>query len=377
MIRVGHVVVAGELGGAEHMLRDLARARLTPRKTSPEPVTEPEPELDHVVCVLSPTDALPQFFQDAGICVRDGGRIRENPLSALGRAFGSRAIDWLARVLREEQVDIVHLHTFGSQVLGTRAARAVGAKVVRTEHSTRVYDDPSCWPFSRWSLARTDLVVAISAHVRDVALARAPWIADHVRVVPNGVDTSTFTPRDVAKADTFTFALVGRLEPRKGVDIALRALASISLGNGPRLEIVGDGAELPRLRALTRELGLVDRVTFHGYLDDPRPVLARAHAALASSRKEGLGIAFLEAMAMGLPLVAVPVGGLVEIVEPAVTGLLSRSCDPRALGEAMSELARDRDRARALGGAARGFVEQRYSLDAMRAGYRAVYAKLF
>jgi glycosyltransferase involved in cell wall biosynthesis len=361
-IRVAHVVVAGEIGGAEHMLRDLARSSADVDR------------VEHVIAVLTPIDALCRFFEDAGLAVRRGGRIREDPVSSLARAFGSRAVNWLASVLRVERATIVQLHTFGSHVLGTRAAQRAGLPVLRTEHSTRVYDDPTCWPLSRYSLLRARAVVAISAHVRDVALARAPSIADRVRVVANGVDVARFaaagSPGD---RDAFTFALVGRLEPRKGVDRALRALARTG---DARLEIVGDGAERRGLESLSRELGLGARVTFHGYLDDPRPVLGRAHAALASSRKEGLGIAFLEAMAAGLPLVAVPVGGLVEIVEPGVTGLLAESDSVDALARAMIDLAADRARAARMGAAARRAVEHRYSLESMRAGYRRVYAEL-
>lgn len=363
MTKVVHVVVAGELGGAEHMLRDLAR---------PTPASS----ISHVVCVLSPIEALPRFFADAGVDVRDGGRVREDPLSALSRAFGRRAVDWLTSTMRSERASIVHLHTFGSQVVGTRAARDLGLPVVRTEHSTRVYDDPSCWPFSRWSLVRAQAVVAISAHVRDAALARAPSIADRIRVVPNGVDTRHFaasSPRADLDVRPFTFVLVGRLDPRKGVDRALRALALVP---DIRLDIVGDGDQRARLEAMARELAIDSRVTFHGYCDDPRPVLAEAHAALASSRKEGLGIAFLEAMSTGLPLVAVPIGGLVEIVQHGETGLLSRSDSEADLAESMAELARDRVRAARMGAAARRDVEARYSLGSMRSGYGAVYAKL-
>ncbi|MFO0673162.1 MAG: glycosyltransferase family 4 protein [Polyangiaceae bacterium] len=171
----------------------------------------------------------------------------------------------------------------------------------------------------------------------------------------------------------FTFALVGRLEPRKGVDRALRALAEVPRA---RLDIVGDGESRTELEALARSLGLSERVAFHGYLADPRPVLARADAALASSRKEGLGIAFLEAMAMGLPLVTVPVGGLTEIVRDGETGHIAKDESPRAIAEAMNGLAQDRAHARALGTHAREDVVARYSLGAMRRGYERVYAEL-
>jgi glycosyltransferase involved in cell wall biosynthesis len=357
--RVVHVVVAGEIGGAERMLVDLASAEGA--------------GVEHAVALLTPNDALRRMLRDTGLRVHDRGPVREGPLPFLWRSLGPRDVAWIARVLRDEGARVAHLHTFGSQVVGTRAALRAGARVLRTEHSTRVYDDPSCWPFSRWSLARADACVAVSDHVRAVAAARAPWAAPKVRVVHNGVDVERFAPRGEPKADAFTFALVGRLERRKGVDLALQALARVP---GARLEVVGDGEERATLERTARDLALGDRARFHGYLADARPLLARSHAALCASRDEGLGIALLEAMATGLPVIGFRVGGVPEIVEDGATGVLCASGDVDALAAVMRETTRGRDRLAAMGAAASTRVRQRFSVAAMRAGYAAVYAEV-
>jgi glycosyltransferase involved in cell wall biosynthesis len=357
--RVVHVVVAGEMGGAERMLVDLA--------------TRPgDSGAEHSVALFTPNDALRRMLRDAGLRLHDRGAVREGPLPFLWRSLGPRDVEWVARVLREERADVAHLHTFASQVLGTRAARRVGVRVLRTEHSTRVYDDPSCWPFSRWSLARADTAVAISEHVRAVALAKAPWAAGKMRVVPNGVDVEHFAPREGARAEAFTFVLVGRLEPRKGVDLALEALAGVP---GARLDVLGIGALREALEAQARALGLTDRVRFLGYADDARPILARAHAALCSSRSEGLGIALLEAMAMGLPVVGFAVGGVPEIVTDGQTGRLCRAGDVGALGAAMREAIGARGTLATMGAAARRRVVERFSVKEMCAHYGEVYAR--
>jgi glycosyltransferase involved in cell wall biosynthesis len=357
--RVVHVVVAGEVGGAERMLVDLASGEGTGAA--------------HAVALLTPNDALRRMLRSAGLRVHDRGPVREGPLPYLWRTLGRRDVAWIARVIQGEAARVAHLHTFGSQVVGTRAALRAGARVLRTEHSTRVYDDPSCWPFSRWSLARADACVAVSDHVRAVAAARAPWAAARVRVVHNGVDVARFAARDEPKAGEFTFVLVGRLERRKGVDLALQALARVP---GARLEVVGDGEERAPLERAARELGVEHRARFHGYVADARPLLARAHAALCASRDEGLGIALLEAMAMGLPVVGFAVGGVPEIVEDGVTGALCARGDVGALAAVMREARGARDRLAAMGGAASARVRQRFSVAAMRAGYGAVYAEL-
>jgi glycosyltransferase involved in cell wall biosynthesis len=360
--RVVHVVVAGEIGGAERMLVDLARR-------------PGESGAGHAVAVLSPNADLVRFFREAGLRVHDRGPVRESAGAFLWRSLGPSDVAWIEGVLREEQARIAHLHTFASQVVGTRAALRAGARLVRTEHSTRAYVDPSCWPFSRWSLSRVDAAIAISQYVHDIAVGRAPWARDKLHVVPNGVDVDHFSPREGghdARAG-FRFALVGRLEPRKGVDTALEAL---SLVPGAVLDVVGDGEERSRLEAYADTLGLRARAIFHGRVADPRDVLAGAGAALSSSREEGLGIALLEAMAMARPIAGFAVGGVPEIVRDGVTGWLAKPGSAAALAAVMRTAMADRGRAASMGLAARAFVVERFSVGRMCSGYREVYERL-
>jgi glycosyltransferase involved in cell wall biosynthesis len=357
--RVIHVVVAGETGGAERMLCDLASHR--------------ESGAEHAVALLTPNERLARLLRDAGLRVHDRGRVREGPLPFLWRSLGPQDVAWIAGVMRDERATIAHLHTFASQVVGTRAAMRAGARIVRTEHSTRAFDDPSCWPFSRWSLERADASVAISEAIRGAAIARAPWAAGRVRVIPNGVDVDRFAPSDAPKNERFTFVLVGRLERRKGVDLALEALARVP---HVELDVAGEGEEQAALHSLARRRGLTGRVRFHGYVGDPRPLLARADAALCSSRTEGQGIALIEAMAMARPVVAFAVGGVPESVDDGTTGWLARSGDVAALADRMREAAQDASEARARGDAARTRVLERFSVQAMCAGYAQTYAAL-
>jgi glycosyltransferase involved in cell wall biosynthesis len=359
MTRVVHVVVAGEIGGAERMLVDLASR---PDSTY----------ADHSVALITPNRALAHLLRDAGLRVHDRGPSPEGPLRFLSTSFGPGDVAWIARVISQERADVAHLHTFASQVVGTRAALRAGARVVRTEHSTRVFDDPICWPFARWSLARADTCVAISEHVLTVAAARAPWAAGKLRVVRNGVDVHRFAPRASPRANDFTFAVVGRLEPRKGVDLAIDALAQVP---NARIEVVGDGAARASLERRALRRGVGERVVFHGFLPDTRDRLARSDAALCSSRSEGLGIALLEAMAMARPVVGFAVGGVPEIVDHGVTGLLAPAGDVDALAMRMRQAMSSRERMRALGEAARAEVVARFSVNAMCAGYAAAYAE--
>jgi glycosyltransferase involved in cell wall biosynthesis len=277
--------------------------------------------------------------------------------------------------MARERTTVAHLHTFASHVVGTRAALRAGAAVLRTEHSSRVYTTPTCWPFSRWSLERTDAVVAISNYLRRTIELKAPFAVRRLHVIGNGVDTSRFSPlpREDDGERPFQFVLVARLEPRKGVDLALEALAQVP---GARLDVVGDGGERGKLMRRASALHLDSRVRFHGFLDDPRPRMGTADAAIASSADEGLGLGLLECMALGVPVVGVPVGGIPEVVQDGVNGWLAGERTAAALARAMRISMASVSRARAKGARARAWVEQKFSLQAMAAGYGRIYEKL-
>ncbi|HEY8080027.1 MAG TPA: glycosyltransferase family 4 protein [Labilithrix sp.] len=357
-MNVLHVVVAGEIGGAERMLVDLVRASSS----------------THAIALMTPSDRLRALFRDSGLDVVDRGPVREDPVSFLARSLGRRDVRWLADLARERGARVVHTHTFASQVVGTRAAIAAGARVVRTEHSTRVFDDPSCWPFSRWSLRRADASVCISEHVRRVALAKAPWAEAKMRVVPNGVDVARFGSVALpSPSERVRFLISGRLEPRKGVDVALHALALVP---GAELEIAGDGDDRDALQRLAAKLGVGARARFTGFFTDVRDAIARADVALSSARAEGLGIALLEAMAARRPVVALPTGGVPELVRDGETGWLARGATAEALARAMKDAMTSAEERARRGERARELAAERFSIDAMARGYEAVYASI-
>jgi glycosyltransferase involved in cell wall biosynthesis len=356
MTRVVHVVVAGEIGGAERMLADLA---------APHRSGDVEPS----VAVIGPDDAVADLLRAAGARV-SARRSTEGPLAILRQSFGRADVTWLAGVLRESGAHIVHLHTFASQVVGTRAARVLGRPVVRTEHSTRAFVDPTCWPFTRWALARAAASVSVSRHVRAVAASRAPWAAGRMRVVANGVDALRFAPSAPPPAGPLRLAIVGRLEPRKGLDVAIECVARVE---GVHLDVVGTGALRGDLERLTRRVGAAGRIRFLGFVDDVRPALSACHAVLCTSRSEGLGLGLLEAMASERPVIGFRVGGVGEIVDAELGALLVPPGNEAALVAALREASADPARLSALGARARRRVVEAFSVDAMRAAYARTY----
>jgi len=360
-LKVVHVVVAGDIGGAEHFLVELAS----------------RPELsgaDHCVALMTPNPGLRAFFGDAGLHIRDRGPVRENPLAYLWRSYGPADIAWLGRVVAEEGADVLHAHTFGSHMLAARAALRYGVPLVRTEHGVRHYRDPSCALLRHWALRHTDRIAAVSDFVARTVAGLAPYARDKIEVVHNGIDLAHFAPAPLPAADhPFTLAAVGRLDPVKRVHLAVEAVARTP---GVRLGIVGDGRERAALENLVRERGVQSRVRFLGHLADPRPAIAACDAVINCTREEGLPLAVMEAAAMQRPAVAFDGGGMPEIVQDGRTGWLVNEDSIGGFAAAVAEASASRARAAEFSVNARALAEAAFGIDAMCKHYASVYRGL-
>jgi glycosyltransferase involved in cell wall biosynthesis len=348
-----HVVVGGDIGGAERVVVDLA-------------TRSEQTGAEHVVALITPNRALAAYFAKAGVRVHDRGPARENPLAYLYRSLGPSDVAWLADRIATDAIDVVHTHTFGSHVLGTRAARRLRRPQVRSEHHVMHYFDASSSPFTRWAAERTERFVAVSEYVKRVLVEAVPRLASRMTVVRNGVDTAYFSPRERGAGD-FCVGIVCRLTGWKRVHIAIEAAVMA----GADLVVIGDGEERARLEALARHRHA--RVRFAGFQSDIRPLVAACDAILSTSESEPLGLSVLEALAMARPVIAFAAGGIPEIVENDVTGMLVPEATPAALAHAIERARGDRLRLEAMGTRARRFVVEHCSIERMCDGYAAAY----
>lgn len=243
------------------------------------------------------------------------------------------------------------------------------ADVVRHRQLLRFYG-----PAVRRLLRRADAVVAGSEALVDSSpfLSR---VRSRVTVIPFGADIgwlSRPTPPPPVIADAASrgpvVLFVGRLRWYKGVDVLIDAVGR--LPTATQLAVVGDGPEAPRLQALASARALSDRVHFCGELPDhhmPGAYQAADVVVLPStSRAEAFGLAQLEAMAAGTPVVSTAVGTGVEVVnEHGVTGLVVPPGDARALAAALADLLADDDRRQRLGRQAASRARRRFSMDSM------------
>lgn len=187
-----------------------------------------------------------------------------------------------------------------------------------------------------------------------------------IAVIPNAVRIDPFekAPRDPGSDPRFLF--VGRLEPNKGMDVLLKALAAVRLACGWKLTVAGDGSQRPALEALSRNLGIESGVVFAGRVPDERleELYRDADLFLNPTLYEGSSIVTLEAMAHQLPVVGTQAGGLPDKVFPGENGWLVPPGQVAPLAAAIEEACRQRDRWPQMGRRSAAIVADRFSIDA-------------
>lgn len=223
-------------------------------------------------------------------------------------------------------------------------------------------------------------VVANSRASARVVTGTIPRVAERTRVIVNGVPDRGAAPAGPREPDRL--ALVARLSPRKGVDVALEALALLrAQGRSTELDICGtayDGYEWfeAQLRARAEQPDLAGAVHFCGYVNPTLPVLARASVVLVPSRVEPFGNTAVEALFAARPLVASDVQGLAEIVVPEETGLLVAPGDPVALAAAIARYLDDPAWAAAVAQRGREAALARFGTVRYRADLAAAVGEL-
>lgn len=267
----------------------------------------------------------------------------------------------LASLIRRQRIDVVHTHLSTASLLGAIAARLAHVPSVAHIHGLNT---ATCFRYSDSVIAVSE---AVKHHVRVQGLDES-----RVRVIHNGVDLRRFRPTPLSDARASlgwepsvpVFGVFGRLSPEKGQHVALASML-ILLREHPRarLLVVGDGHDLEELRLSAAALGIGDSVEFRGFTGDVRPLMSACDAIVAPSLKEGFGLAAVEAMALGRPVVASNVGGLPEIVTPGETGILVVPNDPNALAQALGNLIANPGLVKDMATRARARVEVHFDLD--------------
>ena len=361
-IRVVQVLATGTNGGAQEHLQSLV-TRIDPSR------------YDVSVVALSGGGAV-RKLQRADIPVL----VIDDPDDAI-------AVGALAAHLAEVRADVVHAHMYRAETVATRAVLAlaeIGHRrpyLVSTIHSSRVRSSED-----------QELLRALTPHMdRLIAVSRAiehKLVDEERTTVPvsliyNGVDLDRYDHQEPCctlpdeygmEPGSKIVGVVARLEPEKGHPTLLEAWPAVLRAvPDTYLLIVGEGSRRDALEAQARELQIAHRVVFTGRRDDVPAVTAALDVAVLPSYREAQGLSVLEAMALSRPVVASNVGGIPEMIEDGVTGLLVPPHDAEALATAIVRLLRDHPYADTLGRAGHDLVHDRFCIELMVSAVESIY----
>lgn len=295
-------------------------------------------------------------------------------------------------VHRTEAFDILHAHYAlphtVSAFLVREAARDDGERpsprVVTTLHGTDITivgSDPSYAALTQFLISSSDAATAVSESLaRDTrshfCLARGSGC--RIEVIHNFVDTERYHPGVGRKSSTGAPVAVhvSNFRPVKRVPWLIQAFARATQGTRAELLLVGDGPDQRMAREEAQRQGLHGRVRFLGARDELPELLAPADVFLLASTEESFGLSALEAMACGTPVVATAVGGVPEVVVHGETGLLVPADDLDGYAASLRALLFDRERAKAMGEAARRHAVERFARDGIVSRYEALYRRV-
>jgi glycosyltransferase involved in cell wall biosynthesis len=366
-MRVAHVIAPAMMGGAEQVTVDLTSALAK------------QGIQVYLIPILSLEDVDHPFLERApeGVALR-ALRVKHRQYLHERSSF--------QRLARDLRISVVHTHGYRADVVDGGAARGAGVATVSTAHGftgggvrNRIYQ----WLQMR-SFARCDAVVAVS---RPLArqLEAGGISQDRLHTIPNArlAPSQVYDPQEArSKLDLveegFHVGWIGRMSPEKGPDVMLSAIELVlARGTIPDLQatFIGDGRLRAELESRAKRRGLSDRIHWLGRVPEAARFLQAFDLICLSSRSEGTPIVALEAMTVGVPLIATKVGGVADLTGRDAA-LLIPPDDPQALANAIEAVQRDREAA--MGRVATGLarVRKEASTDDWAKAHLEIYRKV-
>ncbi len=287
----------------------------------------------------------------------------------------------LVRYIREQGINLVHCHLPWAGIAGRIAAKLTGVPVIYTEHNNFSRYHSLTKFASRLTISLNQLIIPVS---RDAEVALKKFVSpEKIKLILNGVDTGSFrkTSEDAGfrskleiPADNLVVATAAVFREQKRLDNFLKVAEGVcSTNDKVSFIIVGDGPEKEKLKVLAEPLRSQGKVHFAGLQENVKPYFNMADVYLMTSDFEGLPIALLEAMSMSCAIVSTAVGGVPEVVENGVSGLLCDAGDVVALEKNVNLLLQDKEKRTTLAANARERVEQRFSMKNMVQKLEVVY----
>ena len=291
----------------------------------------------------------------------------------------------LAGAFRRRRITVVHVNGYKAALASGVAAKLARLRLVKTEHgrlepfqgAAKVKMNMNLWLDEAFSTRFLDAIAFVSRDIQTVLsrrYARVPQTVIYNAVHRSPAPTGDGAPPPMPPAGpAFRLGIIGRLKPIKGHRILLQALATLRHRSDLHLYVFGEGETEAECRAYCREAAIEGRVHFMGFRADIQAYMRRLDSIVMPSFHEGIPYTALEAMDLGVPLIASAVGGLREILTHEVDALLVPPGDVAALAAAIERMATDsalRDRLRSN---ARRTVDARFRAEAMVDQYLALY----
>jgi N-acetyl-alpha-D-glucosaminyl L-malate synthase BshA len=299
----------------------------------------------------------------------------------------------VVQVSRDAGLDIVHAHYAIPHATAAYLARQILAsspgtvvpRVVTTLHGTDITllgGDRSFSEIVAFGIEQSDGVTAVSESLKSDTYRELGVTCD-IRVVPNFVDCSKYRRREVtelrkslAPGGERIVIHVSNFRPVKRVKTVIHVFARAARQVPLRLLMVGDGPDLVEASHLARDLGVHDNVQFLGEQDQVVPLLSASDVFLLPSGQESFGLAALEALACGVPVVASRVGGLPEVVDDGVSGFLHDPVDVEGMAQSIARIATDASLRDAMGDAAGRASHARYCASRVVPIYESYYEEI-
>ena len=349
-INILHIIATMDVGGAERQLIELVK-RLDRNK------------YNSLVCCLTRRGPLLKEIEKEGIKAMILKKKFKLDISVFFK---------LVKLMKKENIDIVHTWMFTSNAWGRIAARFAGVPVIAAERCMVT-------PFKGWMqrlvdkalIGWTDTIIAVSESVRMSHIKEEGIPPPKIMTIPNGVDTEKFNPRLFnierqrkslgLEKSTPVVGIIGWLVKGKGYEYFLKSSVEVLQSKPARFLIVGDGPLRPKLERMANELGISNEVLFAGYREDILEIFSVMNILVISSLSEGLSNVLLEGMAMAKPIVATNIPSNAGVINNGKDGMLVPPANSAALAKGILYLLNNPGFALAMGKEARILVEKEYS----------------
>ena len=297
--------------------------------------------------------------------------------------FDLAAIKEIRSNIKHIKPDLIHVHGMRAGSLGRIASISLRIPLIYTEHLwTKNYKLSSRMAngiqmLALWFLDMfTDLNIAVSQAVKDFMVESQISRPEKIKVIYNAIEPSGKKAKIFLKKD-LVLGTVGTLNYQKGIQHLISAMPKITREfSKAKLVIVGEGIYKKHLEELVKKLKLDRTVTFTGFVKDIEKEMIEFDIYVQPSLSESFGLAIVQAMSLGIPVVATNTGGIPEVVTTGKSGILVEPAKPQALAEAIIELLRDEKKAKEMGKLAAEEAKIKFNLDDMVGETEKIYEEI-